>query len=225
MIEKVKNQVYELLDKDNSGHGMDHINRVLNLSLKFAEKEKADKDIVALIALLHDVDDYKLFGSENAENLTNAKNIMNNANVSSDIQNQVLNSLKCIGYSNLLRGFRPTTIEGMIVSDADMCDAIGVNGVLRTYKYSMKNGKPFFDKNVFPIENMSADKYTRKCADSSVCHIFEKVLKLKDLMMTESGKKEAKSRHEIVVNILYHLFEEEEAPEWTEYLNKYLNVK
>lgn len=225
MIEKVKNQVYELLDKDNSGHGMDHINRVLNLSLKFAEKEKADKDIVALIALLHDVDDYKLFGSENAENLTNAKNIMNNANVSSDIQNQVLKSLKCIGYSNLLRGFRPTTIEGMIVSDADMCDALGVNGVLRTYKYSMKNGKPFFDKNVFPIENMSADKYTRKCADSSVCHIFEKVLKLKDLMMTESGKKEAKSRHEIVVNILYHLFEEEEAPEWTEYLNKYLNVK
>lgn len=225
MIEKVKKQVYELLDKDNSGHGMDHINRVLNLSLKFAEKEKADKDIVALIALLHDVDDYKLFGSENAENLTNAKNIMNNANVSNDIQNQVLNSLKCIGYSNLLRGFRPTTIEGMIVSDADMCDAIGVNGVLRTYKYSMKNGKPFFDKNVFPIENMSADKYTRKCADSSVCHIFEKVLKLKDLMMTESGKKEAKSRHEIVVNILYHLFEEEEAPEWTEYLNKYLNVK
>lgn len=225
MIEKVKNQVYELLDKDNSGHGNDHINRVLNLSLKFAEKEKADKDIVALIALLHDVDDYKLFGSENAENLTNAKNIMNNANVSSDIQNQVLKSLKCIGYSNLLRGFRPTTIEGKIVSDADMCDALGVNGVLRTYKYSMKNGKPFFDKNVFPIENMSADKYTRKCADSSVCHIFEKVLKLKDLMMTESGKKEAKSRHEIVVNILYHLFEEEEAPEWTEYLNKYLNVK
>lgn len=225
MIEKVKNQVYELLDKDNSGHGNDHINRVLNLSLKFAEKEKADKDIVALIALLHDVDDYKLFGSENAENLTNAKNIMNNANVSSDIQNQVLKSLKCIGYSNLLRGFRPTTIEGMIVSDADMCDALGVNGVLRTYKYSMKNGKPFFDKNVFPIENMSADKYTRKCADSSVCHIFEKVLKLKDLMMTESGKKEAKSRHEIVVNILYHLFEEEETPEWTEYLNKYLNVK
>ena len=225
MIEKVKNQVYELLDKDNSGHGNDHINRVLNLSLKFAEKEKADKDIVALIALLHDVDDYKLFGSENAENLTNAKNIMNNANVSSDIQNQVLKSLKCIGYSNLLRGFRPTTIEGKIVSDADMCDALGVNGVLRTYKYSMKNGKPFFDKNVFPIENMSADKYTRKCADSSVCHIFEKVLNLKDLMMTESGKKEAKSRHEIVVNILYHLFEEEEAPEWTEYLNKYLNVK
>ena len=44
----------------------------------------------------------------------------------------------------------------------------------------MKNGKPFFDRNIFPIEDMNAEKYTRKCADSSVCHIFEKILKLKD---------------------------------------------
>lgn len=225
MIEKVKKQVYELLNKDNSGHGNDHIDRVLDLSLKFAQKETANKDVVALIALLHDVDDYKLFGENNAENLTNAKSIMNKANVPNDIQNQVLASLKCIGYSKLLKGFRPTTIEGKIVSDADMCDALGVNGVLRVYKYSMKNGKPFFDKNVFPIENMTADKYTRKCADSSVCHIFEKILKLKDLMMTESGKKEAQERHQIVVDILYHLFEEENTPEWTEYLNDYLKVK
>lgn len=225
MIEKVKKQVYELLNKDNSGHGNDHIDRVLELSLKFAQKETANKDVVALIALLHDVDDYKLFGEENAENLTNAKSIMNKANVPNDIQNQVLSSLKCIGYSKLLKGFRPTTIEDKIVSDADMCDALGVNGVLRVYKYSMKNGKPFFDKNVFPIEDMTADKYTRKCADSSVCHIFEKILKLKDLMMTESGKQEAQERHQIIVDILYHLFEEENTPEWTEYLNEYLKVK
>lgn len=225
MINEVKKQVYELLNKDNSGHGNDHIDRVLDLSLKFAKKETANKDVVALIALLHDVDDYKLFGEENAENLTNAKSIMNNANVPNDIQNQVLASLKCIGYSKLLKGFRPKTIEGKIVSDADMCDALGVNGVLRVYKYSMKNGKPFFDKNVFPIQEMTADKYTRKCADSSVCHIFEKILKLKDLMMTESGKQEAQERHQIIVDILYHLFEEENTPEWTEYLNEYLKVK
>jgi len=225
VIKEVKKQVYELLNKDNSGHGNDHIDRVLDLSLKFAQKETANTDVVALIALLHDVDDYKLFGEENAENLTNAKSIMNKANVPNDIQNQVLASLKCIGYSKLLKGFRPTTIEGKIVSDADMCDALGVNGVLRVYKYSMKNGKPFFDKNVFPIEDMTADKYTRKCADSSVCHIFEKILKLKDLMMTESGKQESQERHQIIVDILYHLFEEENAPEWTEYLNEYLKVK
>lgn len=223
MINEVKKQVYELLDKDNSGHGNDHIDRVLSLSLEFAEKENANKDVVALIALLHDVDDYKLFGEKNAENLTNAKNIMNKANIPNNIQDQVVDSLKCIGYSKLLKGFRPTTIEGKIVSDADMCDALGVNGILRVYKYSMKNGKPFFDKNIFPVDDMTANEYMKKCADSSVCHIFEKILKLKDLMMTDSGKKVAKGRHQIIVDILYHLFEEENVPEWTEYLNNYLN--
>ncbi len=225
MIDEIKKQVNELLMNDNSGHGMEHINRVLELSLRFAKVENANKDIVALIALLHDVDDYKLFGMDYAENLTNAKKIMNNCNIEKSMQEQVCLALKNIGYSKRLKGCCPTTIEGKVVSDADMCDALGVNGILRVYTYSMKNGKPFFDKNIFPIENISADNYTRKCADSSVCHIFEKILKLKDLMLTASGKEEAMDRHKIVVDILYHLFAEENVPEWTEYLDNYLKRK
>lgn len=224
MIEDVKNKVFELLYDDNSGHGNDHINRVLKMSLKFAEKEKANKEVVALIALLHDVDDYKLFGKENAKNLTNAKNIMNSAKVNQDIQEEVLQSLKCIGYSNLLKGLRPKTIEGKIVSDADMCDALGATGILRIYKYYLKNNKPFFDKNVFPIEDMTAEKYTSRCADSGICHMFEKILKLKGLMLTDSGKEESKSRHQILVEFLYHLFEEDDASDWKAYLDNYLKT-
>lgn len=224
MIQEVRKQVFELLNTDNSGHNMDHIDRVLNLSLKFAKQECANKEVVSLIALLHDVDDYKLFGIKNAENLTNAKKIMNDCNIDLETQNLVLSSLKCIGYSKLLKGFRPQTLEGKIVSDADMCDALGANGIIRVYTYSMKNEKPFFDKNIFPIDNITADTYTSKCADTSVCHLFEKILKLKNLMLTDSGKKEAESRHQIIVDFLYHLFDEENAPEWTEYLDNYLKL-
>lgn len=224
MIQEVRRQVSQLLSSDNSGHNMDHIDRVLSLSLKFAEQECANKEVVSLIALLHDVDDYKLFGMENAENLTNAKKIMNDCNINLQTQNLVLSSLKCIGYSKLLKGFRPQTLEGKIVSDADMCDALGANGIIRVYTYSMKNKRPFFDKNIFPVENMTADKYTSKSADTSVCHLFEKILKLKNLMLTNSGKKEATARHQIIVDFLYHLFDEENAPEWTEYLDNYLKL-
>ena len=223
MIEKVKKEVYKLLNKDNSGHGMDHINRVLDMSLRFAKQENANEEIVSLIALLHDVDDYKLFGMESAKNLTNAKRIMSNCNIDENIQEQVCNELNNIGYSKRLKGCCPRSLEGKIVSDADMCDALGVSGILRTYAYSIKNGKPFFDRETFPIENMNAEKYTRKCADSSVCHIFEKILKLKNLMLTDSGKEESRNRHQIVVDFLYHLFEEENALEWTKYLDDYLN--
>lgn len=224
MIQEIRRQVFELLSSDNSGHNIDHIDRVFNLSLKFAEQESANKEIVSLIALLHDVDDYKLFGIENAENLTNAKKIMNNCNIDVETQNLVLSSLKCIGYSKLLKGFSPQSLEGKIVSDADMCDALGANGIIRVYTYSMKNKRPFFDKSIFPIENITADTYASRCADTSVCHLFEKILKLKNLMLTDFGKKEAESRHKIIVDFLYHLFDEENAPEWTEYLNNYLEL-
>ena len=222
MIDKVREQVTKLLDNDNSGHGMDHIDRVLKLSLKFAEKENADKEVVALIALLHDVDDYKLFGKENAENLSNAKKIMSDLDISENIQSQVLSSLKRIGYNKSLRGIRPESLEGKIVSDADMCDALGVNGVIRVYTYSLKNEKPFFDRSSFPIKDINVEQYTGRTSDSSVCHMFEKILKLKGLMLTNSGKQEAEGRQKIVVDMLYQLFEEENAPEWTEYLNEFL---
>lgn len=222
MIEDIKKQVYDLLNNDDSGHGYDHVERVLNMSLKFAEKEKADRNVVALIALLHDVDDYKLFGVENANNLTNAKKIMTTANIPLEIQDKVLSELKCIGYSRSLKGIRPKTIEGMIVSDADMCDGLGITGILRTYKFSLKYGRPFFDKNIFPLDDINFKEYSKGYAETSVCHIFDKILKLKNLMMTESGKKEAINRHKIVVDVLYHLFEEEDTPKWKEYLDSYI---
>lgn len=37
MIQEVRRYAFELLNTDNSGHNMDHIDRVLRLSLKFAK--------------------------------------------------------------------------------------------------------------------------------------------------------------------------------------------
>lgn len=222
MIEEIKKDVEKLLANDNSGHRMDHINRVLNLSLKFAEKENADEQLVSLIALLHDVDDYKLFGKEAAENLTNAKRIMEKYNIPNDSQNKIIALIKTIGYSKRLNGIVPTIIEAKIVSDADMCDGLGATGILRTYAYNTKHGHPFFNRNIFPRENLTTEKYTTEYEESSVCHIFEKILKLKKLMLTKSGKEEAENRHQIVVDFLRHFFDEENAPEWNEYLEEYL---
>ena len=222
MIEEVKKFVYDVLCKDNSGHGYDHVERVYKLGIKFAKKEKADEEVVALIALLHDVDDYKLFGKEQAEDLTNAKRIMNEVNVSKEKQNIVLSSLKKIGYRNCVNGIRPDSIEGKIVSDADMCDAMGANGILRTYRFGLKFGKEFFNSKENPNVYIESDEYREKVADCSVQHMFEKLLKLKGLMLTESGKEEATNRHEMMVEFLYQLFDEEEAIEWKKFLDNYL---
>ena len=223
MIEEIKNQVSLLLDKDQSGHGMDHINRVLDLSLKFALDENANLEIVSLIALLHDVDDYKLFGMDFANHLTNAKKIMNTCLIAENIQEQVCDALKKIGYSKRLKGCIPESIEAKVVSDADMCDGMGVNGILRVYAYSLKIGRSFFDKNIFPNETMNYHEYVSNSVSTGVCHIFEKILKLKSMMLTKSGRLEAEIREKIVIDFLYQLFREENADEWKNYLDHYLD--
>lgn len=53
--------------------------------------------------------------------------------------------------------------------------------------------------------------------------MFEKSLRLKDLMLTDSGKKEAIKRHRVMIDFLYHFFEEENVPEWINYLDNYIN--
>ena len=222
MFEKIYDDVKNLLSKDKTGHNMDHIDRVISLAQKFANKEKANKEIVYLIALLHDVDDYKLFGEENAKNLTNSKNILQKHNIEKNIQNIVIGELSQIGYSKRLDGKCPKTLEGKIVSDADMCDAIGVHGILRTFKYSLAYNEPFFDNTIFPRLDMSADEYKKQISSSSVNHTFEKLLKIKNLTLTKSGRAEAKRRHKIMVDILSNYFREEDNAVWQNYLKNYL---
>ena len=58
---------------------MDHINRVCKIAHSISE-EDVNKEIVSAIALLHDVDDYKLFGLKASEELTNTKIILSKTN-------------------------------------------------------------------------------------------------------------------------------------------------
>lgn len=223
MIQKAKLLVEDLMKNDDSGHGMEHILRVYDLAMQFAEKENCNKELVALGALLHDVDDYKLFGDKNQQELTNTNRILKELDVDSNTKNEVLDIVSRIGYSKSLKGIRPSSIEGMIVSDADMCDAIGANGILRTHQYELKHGKPFFDKDIWPIENVNSNNYNKKPSNSGVCHMFEKILRIKNLMMTEAGKQEATARHDFVVDFLTQLFKEENAFGWLDYLNQFLS--
>lgn len=222
MVEEVRKKVYELLSTDNSGHGAEHVEQVTRLAKKFTEEEHADVEVSMLIALLHDADDIKLFGAENAKNLTNTRRILAECGASDELIATVCSAMGTIGFGKRLSGIVPNMLEAKIVSDADMCDALGTAGIVRSQQYSIAKGRKFFDRNIFPATDITAEDYYYKSGATSVNHMFEKCLKLKDLMLTDAGKKEAATRHNIVVDFLYHFFDEVDAPEWTEYLNNYL---
>jgi len=74
-IEDIIQDVETLLNKDD-GHGMEHVLKVRDMAISFAEQEGADKSIVELASILHEVDDYKIFGEESAKSLINANKIL-----------------------------------------------------------------------------------------------------------------------------------------------------
>ena len=82
-----------------------------------------------------------------------------------------------------------------------------------------------FDKDEFPNLNIDAEVYKKKTKGTVVNHIFEKILRLKDLMLTEKGKKEAIRRYDFLVNFLSEYFYEEDVPNWQEYLDNYTRKK
>ena len=222
-INLIKQKVNALLGQENSGHDMAHVNRVLALSLNFAKQEVANPNIVSLIALLHDVDDYKLFGHDTATNLPNARCIMQEAEISPDTQTIVCNEIKHLGYSKRLQGLRPRTLEGKIVSDADMCDGLGAHGIIRTCQYSAAHQRPFFRLDLFPLDELTVENYaSNDRPNSSINHVYEKILLLKNLMLTPSGKHEAEARHNFTVNFLRQFFQEENATDWLNYLDNFL---
>lgn len=188
------------------------------------------REVVSLAAILHDVDDYKLVGRERANRLQNMGDIMQRARIADDMQIAVKGIVAHMGYSKALQGIRPVTLEGCIVSDADMCDAMGAGGLVRalTYALSDKGSGVVFDRDTWPIVGITAQQYnsddsgTTHNTDSFINHFFEKLLKLPGMMMTEPGKSESMLRDESMISFLRSYFGEQYVPEWSEFLERYL---
>ncbi|MNP14208.1 putative hydrolase [compost metagenome] len=99
------------------------------------------------------------------------------------------------------------TLEGQIVQDADRLDAIGAIGIARTFTYAGWKGHFMYDPDNNPREVMSEAEY-RDANSTAINHFYEKLLRLKDLMNTEWGKKIAHHRHQYMEEYLQQFYKE-----------------
>ncbi|MBO7644931.1 MAG: HD domain-containing protein [Alphaproteobacteria bacterium] len=221
-IEYIKTAVSELLRNNSNGHDDKHVFRVYDLAMKFCDDiPDANRDLAAAGALLHDCDDYKLFGEESERLLTNTRRILSGSGFDDNFCEKCINIVKTIGYSKRLKGIAAYGLEGAIVSDADMCDASGGIGMLRCIEYRAGSGEPFFDPDYMPSE-MDATAYRQSKVDPCVTHFFNKILHLRDMCITEPGRKCAARKHQTIVDFLTAYFDEVNAPQvWKDLLAKY----
>lgn len=216
MLQKTYKFAKEFHEKDTSGHGFDHIERVYNNAREILKNESADEFIVLMAALLHDVDDYKL-----NPNGHQAKDFLISAGLEEQKITQILETIDAISFSKSGANPHFDTVEKKILSDADKLDAIGAIGLCRTIAYNTTHHRKLFNPAQFPDENQTLEQY-KAAQDPAINHFFDKILKLKNAMQTETGKKLAQSRHDFLVVFLRQFFQENNAPQWSEYLDGWL---
>jgi len=197
VFERAREFAKGIFEGDSSGHDVYHTVRVHDLARTICSKEGGDMDMVRLAALLHDVDDRKLFG-ENG--FANARRFMDSEHIDIDDQMFVCDIISQISFKGK-DSVTPSTLEGKIVQDADRMDAIGAIGIARAFAYGGSKGRAMHIPGEGPKEGMSEKEYFANTG-TSVNHFYEKLLLLKDMMNTETAREMARSRHEYMVGFL-----------------------
>lgn len=206
MIEKTKDFVKEKLYGEGSGHDWFHIERVYNLSKFIAEKENADLFIVEMTSLLHDIDDWK-FSNDTDTNTTTTENFLASISVPKNDINKIISIIKTMSFKGGVVDSTQNSIEGKVVQDSDRLDAIGAIGIARTFAYGGSKGRQIYDPSINPIEFTSLEQ-VKNAENHTVNHFYEKLLKLKDLMNTNTAKEIAQKRHKFMENFLEEFYSE-----------------
>ncbi len=177
---------------DYGTHGMTHVNRVYNLSLKISKDEKdVDIDVVKSAALLHDI----------ARKLETENSNICHAEKGSEIAKEILNELDfpkekiknvchCIKVHRYSKNLVPKTKEAKIIQDADRLDALGAIAIARIFNYENEKDRPLHIPELNPKKQYTGN------SETAINHFYEKILKIKpELFKTKKAQEIAKERY------------------------------
>lgn len=193
--------------QDFSGHDWHHIERVHANAMKIQEREGGNKDVVSLLAILHDVSDHKLNGGKLNHGGIEAANIMRKIGVGQKIIDQVSPLVDEISFKGARVLDENSCLESKIVQDADRLDAIGAIGIARAFAYGGSRGRPMYSPEVSAELHESFEGYA-KSQSHTINHFHEKLLLLSDRMHTQTARKLAKERHDFMLQFLEQFHKE-----------------
>jgi uncharacterized protein len=183
---------------DDLAHGWEHINRVYQLALHIANQENADRFVVGMAALLHDLgravppneannDNRHIHHADLSVMLTDE--LLERHRVTETQREAIQHAIIAHSFS---KGIEPCTLEARIVRDADRLDGLGAIGILRwaitgTVRRSSAT-RSYHPTDPFGNEHRLDD--TRYLLD----HFYTKLLKLAETMTTQTGRELAQQR-------------------------------
>lgn len=201
IIRKTEDHVRQLLSGESTGHDWWHIQRVWKNAIHIGEEERADMFVVELAALLHDVADWKFHGGDEKAGSRVAREWLVSLGVDEITTAHVCGIVDDISFKGAGVRTAMKTNEGMVVQDADRLDALGAIGIARAFAYGGHKGREIYNPDIPPILHKSFQEY-KSANGTTINHFREKLVLLKDLMNTRTGRAMAEERHNYLLNFL-----------------------
>ncbi|MBC8505724.1 MAG: HD domain-containing protein [Anaerolineales bacterium] len=183
-------------------HGFDHILRVYKMAERLAQSEGADIEIVRAAALLHDVDSSQL-SEVSSQRKSHHHTAAGFAHILLGSEGWSEDRIEAVAHCIRAHRFRddreqPQTLEAKVLFDADKLDAIGAIGAVRAIAYAVLAKQQLHAK---PSEQFLqiGEKETGEPHTPYHEHLF-KLSKLKERMLTSSGRLIAEQRHQFLEN-------------------------
>ncbi len=204
-IEALKKEVEKIFENSRGSHDFEHTERVFNMALHLCDVEKADKDIVAAAALLHDIgrsgqDRTRGHIPHEVLGCSLARPILERHGYSKEDISEILH---CIESHRFRKGPSPETVEAKVLFDADKLDAIGAVGIGRAFVFAGESGAAVHIPGLDPAKTSS---YSRE--DTAYREFMVKLVHIRDRMLTDEGRRLAKARHDFTVDFFKRLDDE-----------------
>ncbi len=208
LIDETARFIKNRLSGEGSGHDWWHVYRVWQTARTIAEHEpNADKLLVELAALLHDIADWKFTDGDIEAGPKAARAWLESQKADEKDIKHIEDIIRDTSFKGAKVNIALKTIEAKIVFDADKLDAIGAIGIARTFAYGGHTRHPIYEPDQKPTMHETFEDY-QKGQTHTINHFYEKLLLLKDLMQTKTGKKMAQHRHEFMEEYLKEFYKE-----------------
>lgn len=207
IIERTVTYVKQELALAEGGHDWWHIERVWKTAKHIAQLEHVNLLVVELGALLHDIADSKFHNGDEEVGPQKAAAFLTSLEVDVATIDEVVYIIRNISFKGQKEKLTGASIELQVVQDADRLDAIGAMGIARAFSYGGFKNREFYNPAIPPDLNMSKEAYKNSTAPT-INHFYEKLLLLKDLMNTQTGKQLAQQRHAFMETYLEQFYKE-----------------
>ena len=137
LVDYIEKEIFPLYNKNEEGHGLKHIETVIERSLKFAKDYDANIDMVYTIAAYHDLGHHI---DRKRHEIISAQIFIEDDNMKkwfSDEQRKIIKD--AIEAHRASSNHEPRTIYGKIVSTADRTIVKIDNTIKRSYSYGKRN--------------------------------------------------------------------------------------